>query len=404
MKISVSDLYNSKIFLILTMLAFYKPGIFNYLSQFKMVNLVYNILQIAIVIIILIFSFISKKKSKIIMNISVFYCALLICTIINNGKTFSVLKTLLYLWTFVLFVDQAMQKNAKLFIKVGHGVLGVLALINLISVVACPNGLFVTEYYHNKFYFMNTKNGFIGFILPFVILGLLNYNIEKNVKNMCCLIFDFFIAFFTMVLGDSSTGLLTFIILMIQILFICNKKAFAKIAKIFIYLLIIFTIGIVFFRIQYYFSNIIEGIFHKSADLSMRTEIWDVAIKMIKKRPIIGFGWDINNGNILIGSTYYYSHNMLLEIMVSGGILALMAFFGIYMKIFNKIKNSKITSNGIWYVLMGLICYTILAITEAPLASYGFYMLFVIAYSDYFYKEEGGEKSFYEKNIIDKSR
>ena len=52
----------------------------------------------------------------------------------------------------------------------------------------------------------------------------------------------------------------------------------------------------------------------------MRTEIWDVAIKMIKKRPIIGFGWDINNGNILIGSTYYYSHNMLLEIMVSGGI------------------------------------------------------------------------------------
>lgn len=399
MKIKVSDLYNSKLFLILTMLAFYKPGILNYLPQLKLLNLGYEVLQILIVCIILIFSVVSKEKTKIVFNIFIFYSVLFICTILNDGKNLYILKNILYLMVFVLFVDQAMIKNPKLFIKVGHAILGILATINLLSLLFFPDGLFVTSYYHNKFYFMNTKNGFIGFILPFVILGLLNYNTDKNRKNLFLVITDFIIAFLTMWLGDSSTGLLIFTVLVFQILFISNKKKFVKFTKVFILIVFIVTVGIVFFRIQYYFNDIIVKVFHKSADFSMRTVIWDAAINMIKKRPILAYGWDINNGNILIGSTYYYSHNMILEILISGGVFALISFLGIYLQIFRKIKNNKAKLNGIWYVVMGLICYTILSMTEAPLTSYGFYMMFVIAYADFFYKEKVKEIDN-EKNIV----
>ena len=56
--------------------------------------------------------------------------------------------------------------------------------------------------------------------------------VGENRKNLFLVITDFIIAFLTMWLGDSSTGLLIFTVLVFQILFISNKTLFLKYVRI----------------------------------------------------------------------------------------------------------------------------------------------------------------------------
>lgn len=385
MKLSIQQIYNSKIFVILCFLVFFKPGIFNYLPSLSKIDFLYTVLGIIITIILFFLEIIDKKKQNILITIFLLLVSLLSSTIINNGEVFSVLKTIIYIYACCIFTKQAMEKNPENFISIGHKVLFCIAFINLILLIIFPNGLYITEYYHNSYHFINTKNGFISFILTYMILSLLKHDICKSNNLKSILIVDIFISVVTMFLSESSTGLFTLILLICQMFFIRNKNRFIKIFKKIILLLVIITLGIIIFRIQYYFEGVIEAIFNKSADLTMRVEIWDKALDMIANKPIIGYGLNLSNGNILIGDTYYYSHNMLLEIMVSGGIISVFAFINVFLCLFKKIRKRKFKSNGLWYVLMGIVCFSVLSITEAPLTSYGFYMLFIIAYSDYFY-------------------
>ena len=60
--------------------------------------------------------------------------------------------------------------------------------------------------------------------------------------------------------------------------------------------------------------------------MSSRTNIWQMAMELIKKSPIIGYGWPRNESEYVIVNSLGYrfsAHNVLLEILLRGGLIAL---------------------------------------------------------------------------------
>ena len=85
--------------------------------------------------------------------------------------------------------------------------------------------------------------------------------------------------------------------------------------------------SIVLFRLQNLFAFFIEGVLHKGLSFTGRTDIWDKAIEMILESPFLGYGI-AQSGKVyrLSKGKYYHAHNAFLEILVEGGVFALIAF------------------------------------------------------------------------------
>lgn len=69
----------------------------------------------------------------------------------------------------------------------------------------------------------------------------------------------------------------------------------------------------------------IQSVLKKQVTLTGRIYIWDLCYKLIEKRPLIGYGIEADN---IIYSTLgvYSAHNFYLDLMVKGGISAMVIY------------------------------------------------------------------------------
>ena len=120
-----------------------------------------------------------------------------------------------------------------------------------------------------------------------------------------------------------------------------------------------------------------------------RNLLWQSAIELIKKSPILGYGRS-EIGYIKIWYGYFSSHNMLLETLLQGGIIALFLWFCTLFSAFKKIKFIKqhmlkrILILGVFIILVALLM-------EAQVHStYLFFTLALIScFSNEYYKKGG---------------
>lgn len=177
----------------------------------------------------------------------------------------------------------------------------------------------------------------------------------------------------------SATGVVSWFVMIMYLVFIYKRylEKFLDIQKYYL-VFIISQIGFVFLRIQKYFSYIIEVILKKSITFTGRTEIWDLSFRMIKRSPIFGYGVYEGNGLIWWNNGYYYSHNGILEVMLQGGVVALIVFIVLFIIAavpLYKYRNhyvSGIISSGIFAVL-------IIMLAEAQITSIWLFGLLCIA-------------------------
>ena len=96
---------------------------------------------------------------------------------------------------------------------------------------------------------------------------------------------------------------------------------------------------------------------HKSITFTGRTDIWDIALKLIKNSPIFGYGVYEGHGLIFVRGQYYYAHNAVLEVLLQGGAVSLFFYAAIFASAavslykYRKQKPAQILSFGIFTVL-----------------------------------------------------
>lgn len=185
----------------------------------------------------------------------------------------------------------------------------------------------------------------------------------KGVFLLAVMSFSIIIFYFLQPVSTSAVCLLIYI----GLLLIQNKVEFVtrKIYKYGFLASIALNIGIVFFNIQFLFSNFITNVLHEQPDLNYRTAIWQVVMTQIVKHPIIGHG--VNSGITFAVGTggvaqfNQATHNHLLYLLFIGGAVGTCYFFILCIM---ALKKSGIRFSSGQVIHITFICFGIMWITE----------------------------------------
>ena len=107
------------------------------------------------------------------------------------------------------------------------------------------------------------------------------------------------------------------------------------------------SILIIGLQIQKKFEWLIVNILQKDLTLSGRTYIWASAIENILKKPILGYGTtrggrlSIQSYSIGLNTYTFFSHNVFLEVLVQGGIVATVFFILIYIGAYKSMSRTQ---------------------------------------------------------------
>jgi len=283
--------------------------------------------------------------------------------IIGSGMILSVIIGILLTVVGIIFCDQILNmfgaseatlSYAKAYTNILLFVLTILLTINLGLAIKYPNGITTgKDYLSTPYYFFGTKNQTTPILLLMSMLSFLKVKYTKNKAECLC---ENMIIILNTFIMKSGTGLVCILLNLILNIFFgkkrlgwynINNKNISILKKI-VCCVIILMIGIVFFDLQKKFSWLIIDILKKDVTLSGRTFLWKKGIYQFFQKPFCGYGY---GHKIDLG---LYGHNLIIELMVTTGILGVSIYFLFLAKAF---AGPEIARRGV--ISVPLICAAI---------------------------------------------
>lgn len=352
-------------------------------------------IYLSINIVCLLFTLIIDKKvryDKYFIFFILYYFIILISTIINKSDV----KSIIYesvnsiIPFYILFSEEPNEKN-KMINSAGNLLL-FIGIINLITVIFFPNGLY-NQGMERNYYFLGHSNISIRYLLPGVCFTIVSELYRYNRIKIKSIVFILLISL-TLILTWPATAIMGFSIFIILMIVLNRFNIFAKTIsplKMFLFS-VTSSYLIIFFNIQYYFGSFLTKVLHRDLTFTNRTEIWERAIKYISANPILGLGrtTELYRRDILKATS---AHNQFLNILFEGGIVLLIYF--IILTIFSssnayKCENKKISNT----LIATFAAYMIMWITE-PFSYSGtvlmMFIFFIMIYSEEIFREQREE-------------
>lgn len=338
-------------------------SIIGYLMLFENFNYNKNILNIKLILLVMLYSFI-----------------ILFSAVINNNITMGMIYTNFVYIGFIIYINYCM-KDFKNFINALNILFTLLIIYNLILAIFVKSSYMYIGYQGSQKVFVGTfesRNGISMVMIPAIAFILIRSEyIYEKVRNKDILLC--FMVLIIILLSKSSTGFIVGSLLVIYVLLLKKIKINININKLMSIYTIIYT-QVVIFRIQEtVFRGFIENTLQKNVTLTGRTLIWDFIMKIIPNSLIFGYGRnDIIAQNAIIRDVTE-AHNGLLEILLCTGIIGLFVFILILLNAFRALNksNSKIS-----YILsMAIFLYFCIALTESAFTytKIGFWILIIIS-------------------------
>lgn len=338
-------------------------SIIGYLMLFENFNYNKNILNIKLILLVMLYSFI-----------------ILFSAVINNNITIGMIYTNFVYIGFIIYINYCM-KDFKNFINALNILFTLLIIYNLILAIFVQSSYMYIGYQGSQKVFVGTfesRNGISMVMIPAIAFILIRSEyIYEKVRNKDILLC--FMVLIIILLSKSSTGFIVGSLLVIYVLLLKKIKIKININKLMSIYTIIYT-QVVIFRIQEtVFRGFIENTLQKNVTLTGRTLIWDFIMKIIPNSLIFGYGRnDIIAQNAIIRDVTE-AHNGLLEILLCTGIIGLFVFILILLNAFRALNksNSKIS-----YILsMAIFLYFCIALTESAFTytKIGFWILIIIS-------------------------
>ena len=338
-------------------------SIIGYLMLFENFNYNKNILNIKLILLVMLYSFI-----------------ILFSAVINNNITMGMIYTNFVYIGFIIYINYCM-KDFKNFINALNILFTLLIIYNLILAIFVKSSYMYIGYQGSQKVFVGTfesRNGISMVMIPAIAFILIRSEyIYEKVRNKDILLC--FMVLIIILLSKSSTGFIVGSLLVIYVLLLKKIKIKLNINKLMSIYTIIYT-QVVIFRIQEtVFRGFIENTLQKNVTLTGRTLIWDFIMKIIPNSLIFGYGRnDIIAQNAIIRDVTE-AHNGLLEILLCTGIIGLFVFILILLNAFKALNksNSKIS-----YILsMAIFLYFCIALTESAFTytKIGFWILIIIS-------------------------
>lgn len=323
LKINISYLIS-----IILFLPFFYPSFLRRFSYLKHVYKYGQIISIAVCLLIIILKVKNKdfKISKINWLILALFIELLGVTFIYVGN---VDNLILYVTPTVLgclLLDNVQQKNFKYIIKGISDITFVFMIINLISIILYPKGLYQGTQSTETYYFLGHNNAQIRWLIPGIVFrgvyDLLCYKKFSFKMYIMCIC-----TFLTVSLTWSNVSMVGIFIILIYIMFFKKWRFKFLLNSKFVFLLpiVLFCIAFSFNTFEGLFGYI-GNLFGKDATLTGRTEIWQAGLKAIKEHWLFGYGYSESITKVVDwrkGIEISSFHNYFFDLLYRGGLVQL---------------------------------------------------------------------------------
>lgn len=284
-------------------------------------------------------------KDRVFFGIFVFGAYLFIPTLLYAGSFTDYFRTLWNVFVFVLFMGIVLNRKPAEFMESCCIVFGMYILVNTISTIAFPAGLYDTVSISGIFreeasYFLGHKNNVLNYMMPGILcICYKNYLQYKKIRLFtwiyvagvycCCMI------------GQSVTSTIAFSVVVLSLI-LSRKELFSRFINIYTALLLnfLFFIFIVVLRMQERFSYFLISLVGKGLDMNGRTYIWDKGLVGILQHPFVGHGIEPTDNilsSFLINNDSF--HNLILDYLYEGGIIGLLIFILLFFFLARKIDQ-----------------------------------------------------------------
>lgn len=354
---------------ILLLVPFFKVDSISYL--FPQYDILFNYAKLFAFVILIVLFIIDKRVSKIILYIGVYLGILCLSSLINpEVYLVNSIISFVSVLTMCMIVDYGVRHDLKILLNSLLFILFALCVVNFYTVIRYPYGIYINNDGFAYNWVLGYKNTLILYLFPLTIFSVLKSYVFKGRVDLFSIL-CFALSFVTIIVVDSSTGIIGLGIILLYFIFykfFSNSELF-NIRSYFITYLIAF-ISIIVLRIQKLFSFIIVNLLHKDLTFTGRTYIWDSVLEYIKQKPILGYG----------NQTYRYStkvittHNSVLDILYRSGLVGLCVYiFLIVNTLYKLFKNRK--HKIAMFLSIALFAYFVMMFMEAFNISYYFYIL-----------------------------
>lgn len=312
--------------------------------------------------------FIKKKKySKVFYLISVMMGVIFLGCLLNGYDWNSTIGDITVPFLPCVFLENN-KKRIKSIISVWTIALLSLTIIDIVSMVLYPQGLYFDGLYSEN-WFLGYKSNRFKYYLPLcVFASLISYFRHK--KFVISVFVIIAITIYGMFYTESTAsgfslliyGLLLLLMNMLDVGKIKGRNKFYKFFFSYKTAIIFFvSTAMMIFLISYLpiIQDIVYLLFKKDATLTTRTAIWATCLLQVMKHPFIGIGFVDSSTFIRITNNIYASsaHNMILTILISGGVLSLILYSVIMIMTFRNFNfMSRISISlllgvfGLWFI------------------------------------------------------
>lgn len=315
------------------------------------------------------------RLEKIEILIGAYLLLFIVACAINGSLSAQVLFWMMNLCGVVLIFNNYKGDKIYLLLDVLEAIFSTFMVINLITILIYPKGMYVANVKMQKNYFLGYYTTFVQFYLFYIVIGaIVSYNKYKKFSKkyiFTCLI----IALSSVIVWSAATILTLAVVVVIYALSKMNLRRIINTRNILIGVFLL-SVGLVYFNIQYRFSWLIETVLHRNVTLTARTIIWNNAKKMIEIHPILGNGnITFSNGDIILSQ----AHNQFLDVLAVTGVVGIVVFVFILYCVSKRIDFYL--KNKIVAIIMAVFAgYMISFQAEATRNSYWLYAFIIIAY------------------------
>ncbi len=358
---------------LICIIPFFIPDIFNYKIPF--IVTIFRLAQVGILLLYLIMFIKRGKLSKLIKYLFLYLVFLFFTTYLKNGDIYYSLKNSINVLGLCLVCEFALYENPKIFLKTMLFYLTVLNVINFGTIFVYPEGMYLNNSGMYTNWFLGYKNSHILYILPWLILLILDtLNKNKRIPIYLYLILLFSLAM--MIRLEASTSIIALFSLIVCLFFRNKLEKFKLVTgKNLLVISFVLFLLIVIFRVQDIFSFIFVDVLDKTLTFTGRTYIWDNALEKISQSFLFGYGDNSFFYNKYILST----HNQFLGIVYETGIIGLFIYLIIYKCIVKEIDSCK-DDHVLFFSKYFIFIYLLMMLMEDYNMRYYMY-IFVIIYN-----------------------
>lgn len=370
----------------LTLFALFPP---DFLLKFAVFNVAQNIIKIGVfltVLAIYISDISVHMKEKYNYFLLLFWAGIVFSSIIGNvSSIYESIGTITTTLIVCLFVEEVILYAPYKGLRYMYWYFSWLVIINTILVFVFPNALYPTEFGLNICWLLGDDNtAYTCYMFASTLCMVYSRCIVKKTTILSVMVW--ILSFVYVFQRDIATGVFCQIIwgIIFLIYHVGGIKKLIR-ANYAVYIIIggLFLLVIT----RRIILEPIVAMLGRSVTLTGRTIVWDSVLKMIEQKPVLGYGIiDQKQFNSLLNIPIlgiHSAHNLLLELLVWGGIVA--AVFFLLMVYFACRKGKSYRSTDYYRCLsIGIIVFCIRFLVEDGNSNLLYACLTLLAYTEEF--------------------